>query len=226
MTTLAAVAFCALTVALGNWQLRRAEEREGAQRQLDARAAGPAVALPSRAVDPAQWAWRRVTARGEYVAARTILLDNRVLDGRTGYHVVTPLRLAGTDVHVLVNRGWTPPGPSRSELPRFPTPGGTLTVEGVVTVPPARVFALGDAAPAGPVWQHLKLERFRDLTGLALLPVVLAQTDGAGDGLVRRLERPDAGADKNRAYALQWYVFAALALVLYVALNVERTRPE
>ncbi|MCL4800359.1 MAG: SURF1 family protein [Burkholderiales bacterium] len=223
-TTVAAIAFCALTVSLGNWQLRRAEEREGAQRQLEARAAGAAVALPTDAVDPAEWAWRRVSARGAYVDAHTILLDNRVLDGRAGFHVVTPLRLAGTDMHVLVNRGWAPQGRTRADLPRIPAPAGTHTVEGIVVTPPERVFTLGDAAPTGAVWQHLAPGRYGERTGLAVQPIVLLQTSAADDGLVRRWERPDAGADKNRAYALQWYVFAALALVLYVALNLKRVR--
>jgi len=225
-TTAAAIAFCALAVSLGNWQLRRAEERERAQRQLEARAAGAAVALPGRLVDPAEWVWRRVSARGAYAEAHTILLDNRVLDGRAGYHVVTPLRLAGTELHVLVDRGWAPQGRTRADLPRIPVTEGTLTVEGIAVAPPERVFTLGEAAPSGVVWQHLSLARYRDRTGLAVQPIVVQQTSAADDRLVRRWERPDAGADKNRAYALQWYVFAVLALVLYVALNFERIRAE
>jgi len=225
-TTAALVAFCALTISLGNWQLRRAEGREGAQRQLDARTAAAVAALPSQPVDPADWAWRRVSARGEYAVAHTILLDNRVLDGRVGYQVLTPLRIAGSDMHVLVNRGWTPLGRTRGDLPAVTVPAGPQTVEGIAVLPPARVFELGDAPPAGPVWQHLKLEQYGERTGLVLQPIVLQQTSAADDGLVRRWDRPDAGADKNRAYALQWYVFAALALILYVALNLKRARPE
>ncbi len=223
VTTAAAIAFCALTIALGNWQVRRAEERDAAQRQLEVRAAGAAVPIPSQPVDPAQWAWRRASARGEYVTAHTILLDNRVLDGRVGFEVLTPLRLAGSDMHVLVDRGWTPQGRMRSELPRIPTPAGLQAVEGIAVVPPARVFELGSAAPRGPVWQHLKLDQYRERTGLTLQPVVLQQTTASDDGLIRRLARPDAGADTNRAYALQWYVFAALTVILYVALNLKRT---
>jgi surfeit locus 1 family protein len=226
VTTAAAVAFCALTISLGNWQVRRAEEREGAQRQLDARTAAPAAALPAQPVEAAEWAWRRVTVRGEYARAHAILLDNRVLDGRVGYQVLTPLRLAGSDMHVLVNRGWVPQGRTRDELPQVPPPAGVQTVEGIAVVPSVRAFELGEAAPTGAVWQHLKLERYRERTGLALQPIVLQQTSDAADGLVRRWDRPDAGADKNRAYALQWYVFAALTVILHVALNLKRIRPE
>jgi surfeit locus 1 family protein len=226
VTTAAAIAFCALTVALGNWQLRRAEERDGAQRQLEARAAGAAVPIPAQPVDPAKWAWRRASARGEYVAAQTILLDNRVLDGRVGFEVLTPLRLAGSDMHVLVDRGWTPQGRTRDELPRVPTPAGPQATEGIAIVPPARVFELGSGTPKGAVWQHLKLDQYRERTGLALQPIVLQQTSASDDGLIRRWDRPDAGADKNRAYALQWYVFAALTVILYVALNIKRVPTE
>jgi len=226
VTTAAAVAFCALTVSLGDWQLRRAEEREGAQRQLDARTAAPVAILPAQPVDAAEWAWRRVSARGEYAAAHSILLDNRVLDGRVGYQVLTPLRIAGSDMHVLVDRGWAPQGRTRADLPRIPMPAGPQEVEGIAVVPPGRAFELDGAAPTGAVWQHLILERYRERTGLALQPIVLQQTGDVDDGLIRRWGRPDAGADKNRAYALQWYVFAALTVILYVALNLKRIRPE
>ncbi len=50
----------------------------------------------------------------------------------------------------------------------------------------------------------------------------MQQTNDAGDGLVRAWPRPDLGVDKHKAYALQWYVLAALTVILYVVLNIER----
>lgn len=221
----AAVAFCALAVALGLWQTRRAAEKESLQATLDRRAAEPPLALPPI---PGRWgavAMRRVVARGEYVERFGILLDNKVQRGRVGYQVVTPLRIAGGSLHVLVNRGWVAAGRTREDLPRVPVPPGQQTVEGIAIEPGARVYELAPDAPRGAVWQHLVLERYAAWSGLELAPVVLQQTNGAGDGLVREWDRPDTGATRHRSYALQWFALAILTAVLYVVLNLKRPAP-
>lgn len=222
VVTLATIAFCALTVALGLWQTRRAAEKDALQAALDLRAAQPPVGVPPVPAAAAAIAMRRVAARGEYVERFGILLDNKVLRGRVGYQVVTPLRLAGGNVHVLVNRGWAAAGRTREDVPQVPVPRGPQTVEGIAVLPATHVYEVGPDAPRNGVWQNLVLERYQAWSGLELAPFVLQQTNDAGDGLAREWERPDAGADRHRSYALQWFSLAALALVLYVILNTRR----
>ncbi len=220
--TAATIGFCALTVALGIWQTRRAAEKEALQARLERLGAERPLTLSARPIDPDDYALRRVVARGEYADRFTILLDNRVHRGRAGFHVLSPLRIAGGGVHVLVNRGWIAAGPTRAELPQIATPAGEQTVAGLATVPPGRVYELAAETVDGRVWQNLLLERYRAWSQLELQPIVIQQTNDAGDGLVREWERPDAGADRHRGYALQWYALAGLAVVLYVVLNLKR----
>src|SRR3974390_3196690 len=104
--TLAAAAFIALTVALGNWQTRRAEEKLAAGRTLDEAARGPILQVPSARAEAAPFEGRRVAVRGTFIARDTLFLDNKVLHGAAGYQVVTPLRPEGGDTSVLVVRGW------------------------------------------------------------------------------------------------------------------------
>jgi surfeit locus 1 family protein len=222
VVTLATIAFCALTVALGLWQTRRAAEKDALQAALDLRTAQPTLGVPPVPAAADAIAMRRVAARGEYVERFGILLDNKVLRGRVGYQVVTPLRLAGGNVHVLVNRGWAAAGRTREDVPQVPVPRGPQTVEGIAVLPPTHVYEVGPDAPRNGVWQNLVLERYRAWSALELAPFVLQQTNDAGDGLAREWERPDAGADRHRSYALQWFSLAALALVLYVVLNTRR----
>lgn len=222
LMTIATLAFCALTVALGLWQTRRAAEKESLQAMLDRRTAEPPLMLPPV---PAAWdavAMRRVSARGEYADRFGILLDNKVHRGRVGYEVVTPLRIAGSNLHVLVNRGWVAAGRTRDDLPQVPVMAGPQAVEGIAVGPAERVYELGADTPRNAVWQHLVLERYRAWSGLELAPFVLQQTNEAGDGLIREWARPDTGAHRHRGYALQWFSFTALAVVLYVVLNTKR----
>jgi surfeit locus 1 family protein len=218
----AALAAIALTVALGNWQTRRAEEQLALGRELDAAAGHALLALPPEPVDAQAYAFSRVSARGVYSARHTILLDNKVLRGIAGYQVLTPLKIAGGDRYVLVNRGWVAAGARRDVLPQVTTPTGIESVEGIAVVPSGRIFELDTNTEQGIVWQNLALARYEKWSGLKLQPVVLQQTNEAGDGLARVWNRPDTGADKHRGYAFQWYALAATILIAYVVFSFKR----
>lgn len=217
-----------LTVTLGAWQTRRAEEKAARQQLLEARRAQPPVELLPTGVDAGELEWRRVRASGSYDSSRTMLVDNRTHGGRPGYHVITPLQLNGSTSFVLVNRGWLPLGRSRAELPPVPQPPREVTVEGLAIVPVERVFELKETAAEfrfgqPTVVQNLVIERFRMASSLDVLPIVIQQTDGAeADGLVREWPLPATRVQTHRTYALQWYSFAALAVVLYAVFLFRR----
>jgi surfeit locus 1 family protein len=218
----AAAAFIALTISLGNWQTRRAEEKLAAGRALDEAARGPVLQLPSARVDTAGYERRRVGARGTFVPSGTFFLDNKVMRGIAGYQVVTPLRPEGGGALVLVDRGWIAAG-ERSRLPEVSTPEDVQTIEGVAVVPSARFLELAPEAESGKVRENLVLSREEKRLGQTLQPFVIEQTSDARDGLVRIWERPDNGVERHRSYALQWYSFSALAAVFYVVLGFKRT---
>jgi surfeit locus 1 family protein len=224
VVTAAAIAVVALCVAAGTWQTRRAQFKEALAAELDRRAAAPAATLGAAAVVGDDWRYRRVRVRGSYVPEKGVLLDNRTLRGRVGYEVLMPLRIDGGNRHVVINRGWIAALPTRAALPQIHTPPGVQEVEGVAVLPPARVFELGDGVPAGPVWQHFLMDRYAQWSGLELQPVVVQQAGDPADGLVREWQRPDTGVQKHRGYALQWYLFAIVTIVLYVSLNFRRDR--
>lgn len=185
----AAAAACAAGVALGNWQAGRAEEK--------------------RALAAAE---QRIVVHGEFLPQHTVFLDNKLRGGRAGYEVVTPLRLA-EGIHVLVNRGWIAAGPTRERLPSVATPPGRVRVEGVVRERLPQPLRIGEEAK-GRLRQTLELAAFATESGLSLQAFVIEQHAGPSDGLAREWPPAGAGADKNSAYALQWYSLAALALVL------------
>ena len=222
LPSVAALLAIALTLALGNWQSRRAEEKLALGRELDQGEQYALLALPPRRILAQDYGFRRISARGEYSAGHTILLDNKVLRGVAGYQVLTPLKIAGGDTYVLVNRGWVAAGTRRDSLPQIETPAGVQTVEGIAVVPSNRILELDAKTEEGAVWQNLVLARYAKWSGLSLQPIVLQQTSGAADRLERIWPRPDTGADKHRGYAFQWYALATLILILYVVLGFKR----
>jgi surfeit locus 1 family protein len=193
-----AAAGCAAFVALGNWQSRRADEKRAASGNVE-----------------------RVELTGEFVAARTVLLDNKLRRGRPGYEVVTPLRLSGSQRHVLVNRGWIAAPPTRERLPEVRTPAGEVRLEGVALE--RLPHALEPGPPArGTVRQNLDRAAFAAETGLQLEPRILEQHSALDDGLSRDWPRVEMSPEKHESYALQWYSLAALAVALFVILSFHR----
>ena len=233
-----ALAVSATALSLGNWQTGRAQGRQAQQARLDALSSAPALRVGASLRPAAELVNHRITARGRLLDEHGWLVDNRIHHGRAGYHVVTPLLLddpaaapGAGPVVVLVNRGWIAASARREELPLVPAPKGVVEIEGTGVEAPARAYELATEAPAGRVRQNLLLDRAlaelsRSLPGVVLQPVVLQQTGGGpgttGDGLARDWPRADARADVNRAYALQWYALALLAVVIWVAMNLKR----
>lgn len=224
LITLLALLAVATTAALGRWQLSRAAAKEALQASMEARLAEPVLdgATLRGEVTTDALLHRRMVARGHWLAERTVFLDNRQMNGRVGFFVVTPLRLEGSDVAVLVQRGWVPRNfEDRSRVPAVETPAGPVTVTGRIVPPPGKLYELG-AAEVGPIRQNLDLAQFRVETGLPLAAVSIQQTDAAADGLARDWPPGNTGVDKHYGYAFQWFGLCALIAVLYVWFQIVR----
>ena len=220
----------AVTANLGAWQLRRAAQKIALETALDSRAAMPAIVTADLAASVALaelQRYRPVRLRGRWVAGQTVFLDNRQMDARVGFYVVTPLRLAGRNEAVLVQRGWVPRDlRDRTLLPVVTTLDGEVEVTGHIAPPPARLYEFA-AADAGVIRQNLDLAGFAVESGLTLLPLSVKQGDGPAtrsDGLLRRWSRPAVDVQKHYGYAFQWFALCALMTGLYVWFQLVRPR--
>ena len=213
-------------IKLGYWQYGKAQQKLAIQASLDQRSREPALQMPGTLVDGESLRYRRVTARGRFDTAHQILVDNRVMRDMAGFHVVTPLVIEGSELRVLVNRGWVPASARHEDLPAVATPPGTVIVSGLAVIPSQKFFTLGADAPAGtgwpPVWQNLNLKRYRQQAGFPLQPVVLQMTAESAHGFLREWPRPDEHVEKNLGYAWQWWGFAAALVAIYLYLNLEQ----
>lgn len=222
--TLAALFFLVLTLSLGNWQSGRAETKRALQARYDAAMREAPIHVGSTLLDRDSVLYRKLEVEGAFDDAHSILLDNRVMNGVAGYHVLTPLRISGGPLVILVNRGWVAAGRTREQVPAPPTPAGVMRLEGMAVDPHTRYVELAPTAPQGRVWQNLDFARYAAITGLRLQPVLLLQTSSTADGLQRSWPRPDTGVNTHVSYAVQWYSLAATLTVLWLIMNVKRCR--
>lgn len=217
-----AAAACAAGIALGNWQSRRGDEKLALARELDRSWEAPAITLPDTPVRADDLVRKHVAASGSFLGERTIYLDNRNRGGKPGYEVVTPLRLSQS-MAVLVERGWIERRPvEKPGRDAVRTPQGNVRIEGIALERLPRAFAPSSAPQTGNIRQNLDIGEYAKEIGLPLQPVVIQQRTDNGDGLLRDWPRPDFGVDTHRAYALQWYALAGLAVVLGVVFSFRR----
>ena len=217
-----------LFISAGQWQWNKAAAKASLQAELEARGGEAALTMPAMRVDAEALRYRKLVARGHFEPQYQVLIDNRTYRGQAGYHVVTPLRLEGSDMRVLVNRGWVPLLADRGTLPEIATPTGMIAVAGTAIVPGTRFFTLGNNADGAgsawqSVWQNLDLARYGKAVSFPLQPVVLQlDADSPAGGFVREWPRPDDRRQTNLGYALQWWSFAATTVVLWLLLNFRK----
>jgi len=225
---IAMLVVAAIGISLGQWQLRRATEKEAIEQRINEREKEPPLRLEGSAASAADadaLEFRQVTVRGEFLPDWTIYLDNRPYQGKPGFHVITPLKIAGSGRHILIVRGWIARDVAdRSRIPAIATPAGVVEVRGSVRRHAGRLLQLGQPAPLKPgaIVQNLDAAQLAQASGLDIEPFIVEQTSEAGDGLVRDWPRPSLGIDRHLGYAFQWFALAATAFLFFVVTGFKR----
>jgi surfeit locus 1 family protein len=222
--TLGMVLGVTLTVRLGFWQLSRAAEKEQRQAAIVAQMEAPVLNTRALLEAPANFRLmhQRVILEGQWLPQHTVYLDNRPMNGRAGFWVITPLQL-NASTRVLVQRGWVPRHQyDRTLLPEIQTPTGVVQVQGRFAPSPSPLLTLNADPSLGHaeskithIRQNLDLDAFAVEVGGGFAATVL-QTDPGADGLLRDWTAITVGVEKNLAYAFQWFALSALQLMLYI----------
>jgi len=226
--TLAALAFAALCVRLGVWQYQRGTRAQEEWTRF-ARGTAQLRALGREEVG-ALPLFQRVAVSGELDGAHQFLLDNRAFAGRAGYEVLTPLRRVGGAATLLVDRGWVPFGGSRAQLPDVALAGpACVTLSGRLAELPSPGLALGRAGPsADNTWPKLvsfpTLAQLSQALGTPLAPRILLLDPQVSFGYARAWQPPGMSPLRHFAYAIQWWCFAAVALIVWALAGVRRAR--
>lgn len=236
---------CVLPVvtSLGFWQLDRAEEKRSIQTAFEQQrqkqpmgwsgieALQQQVQSNSEALDQDSsqndLAFLPVAFEGQFDKEKFILLDNKVLQGKVGYHVLQ-LFLVNKQVAieqedkqqwVLVNRGWIAAPRTRDEMPEIPKVSDGLTrISGEVYVQPGEAYKLEEETFQNPTWplviQNVEIKQLEKLLSISIFPyeIRLAQTDI--NALEVNWQALSVQPEKHVGYAVQWFAMA-IGIILW-----------
>jgi len=185
-----------VTFALGFWQLSRAEQKQK-------------LSQMQHSVQP-------IKLSGQWAQQQTLYVDNRQMNGKQGFFVVTPLVMSSTD-YVLVERGWIPRDfMNRKNLQPIQTPVTSVTLD-VRQLPdpvPSAVFAK-EPVVEYPIVQFVDLQYFVKALPDKVYKGMVQQLGAASEGLKRDWHEPASGVEKHYGYAFQWFAMCATILGLY-----------
>jgi surfeit locus 1 family protein len=208
------VTAAALFMRLGFWQLDRLKQRRLANDVKLTRILAPPVG-PFSIIAGAR-RWRPVRAVGTFDFDHQVVIAGESHDGAPGVYIITPFKVEPSDRVVLVNRGWVySPDAQTVDLSKFDeAPHQVLDgyVEEFVTdgKGPARTASTANA------WRRMDA---REMQSAFPFPIamfyVVAQRDSAAPpapGAPVRLPAPSLDEGPHLNYAIQWFLFAAIAL--------------
>jgi cytochrome oxidase assembly protein ShyY1 len=204
-------------VRLGFWQLDRLHGRRAANALFEHRLALPPTTLDQvvpRQGPAAGPIYRRVTVHGAYDTADEVVLFGRELDGEPGNHVLTPLQTSDGRT-LVVDRGWVPIDDDRPPVAVATPPAGPVDVTGILfpsehgsdsASANGRVTRVG-AIDLGLIGQGLP----SPIESVFLQ--LRSQTPAQPGPLPRTVPLPVFDDGPHLGYAVQWFIFAIIALV-------------
>lgn len=201
-----AVLFAAVFVRLGVWQLDRRSERQAFNALRAAQMAKPVVPFDSVGDTAGN---RRVVLDGTPDYDHELILAGRSRNGSPGVHIFTPIRRAGRDTAVLVNRGWVySPDAATVDLSRFREQRGRLT--GHTATLPTDVSVAQSSS--GRTLRRLSAAGVASMMPYSVSLLYVVSQDSAGDGSPVRLPPPALDDGPHLSYAIQWFCFALIAV--------------
>jgi surfeit locus 1 family protein len=232
LMTLCVIVGAIVLSGLGSWQWSRLNQRLAQNERINARLAAAPIPLETAQINSESFDYQRVTVRGTFDPSQEFLLRSRSYQGATGYNIITPLRLSGSDAAVLVNRGWIPLTEGAPEArSRFAPPTGEVTIEGVARRSQEQAEDGPQDPPLGPnrtrldAWFRITIPRIQQQIAYPLLPVFVEQQPEPGaPTLPARQATTDLGPGSHMSYALQWYSFAIILVVGYVVLMSQQAK--
>jgi len=211
-------------ISLGFWQLDRAEYKDTLQQKIVERKNLVPVALDELPSSSDERRYYPVKFIGEFDTEHSFLLDNKILNGRVGYHVFTPVKINASKT-ILVNRGFVNQGETRELLPEIETIDGKIEFHGLLDLPPPRALVLAENVNKITSWpivlQYIDIIEMNKMLGYELYDMVLWLDQNQAGSFDYDLPVLNLNSAKNNGYAFQWFALSVALLLIYIVVNTK-----
>ncbi len=210
-------------IGLGLWQVDRAQQKQYRLEQIAQRQAETPISLETLLEWPGNKEDLPFRTIGKVYGHNYFLLDNRIEQGRVGYHVLLPVE---TEQGILItNFGFIAAGQDRQSLPTVEIPTGMMNFSGVSAIPKLNPMVKETASGQlnGPkVVQQIDLAFLGQLLNQPVLDIVMQLDPSADSTFIRNWKPVVMAPEKHYAYALQWFGLAIACLIIYVVAFIRR----
>ena len=218
-----------LLYSLGQWQLSRAQFKDSLKQQIESRRDLTPVDIELLPAENQDKEFIPVQLTGRFDTSKNFLLDNKVLEMKVGYEVITPFQTQAGD-WLLVNRGWIPQTKYRSDLPEIKTAEGEVQLTGFVRTPYKDVFMLAEQQYDLRQWpviiQQIQLEDLSKVLDTKIKPYVVMLDKKSAAGFDRNWPAFKLDSEKHIGYAVQWFALFAALLGIFFIVNTKRKQDD
>jgi len=175
--------FVILFLRLSYWQSERHAEKERYIALMQARLEEPIKPLEEflsgNTLDWSALPYRRVNVSGDFDYDREMVLRNRSFDSEAGVHVLTPLKIAGREEYILVDRGFIPYEKAGRDVRQVFQHSITAQFTGLIKAGVSAHFLAPNDPPSGKelpwvdAWLRVDIENIQKQLPYKLLPIYL-----------------------------------------------------
>lgn len=218
-----------LFCGLGYWQFARGVQKKSLLSSFTQRIK-QAPLTNKQWQTPGDWRFYPIKLTGHFDNHHTFLLDNKIFQGKVGYEIYTPFISDDHSVPILIDRGFMPLiNHSRTALPTIRAIQGTVTLTGMLNTPP-RYVALGNIQDQQQKnWprriEFIEPPHLAQLVGYPLSPYVILLDPQHPAAYPIEWQIVIMAPERHFGYAVQWFALAVTLLILFVALNRDRSQP-
>jgi len=225
LATILVLVATAVMIRLGIWQLDRLVQRRAFNAHVSYQLAQSTLNLNTDFLNDNLVAmeYREITVSGEYDFEQEIIIRNQVWNGQAGVHLLTPLRITGSDQSVFIDRGWIPLNDYINDLWAEYDERGVVHVSGQIRLSqeeptfggrPDIIPALGESMK---VWNFVNIEAISLQIAYSVLPIYIQQSPNEAWTKLPYRGQPDLVLTEgpHLGYAGQWFLFASILLIGY-----------
>lgn len=214
----------AVFISLGIWQLHRATEKEQILQQYEQRKVKITTNFQT-INDEKSYQYTAINLHGKFDNAHNLLLDNRFYHHQFGYQLLTPFLPDNSQTWILVNRGWVAGAMDRKILPNIIPIQGEQNLTGLIYFPSKRAFVLSNQLESQQwprIIEKIDISKLQQWLQHSFQTWTILLSTNVNDSLVRDWHPDIIPPSRNIGYAFQWFTFAVVLIIIFIAVNTKR----